>query len=241
MFVVAILMLGLGAAPQVGLPTSGCEECHLVLHAGPSGPHVTQWATSEHAARRVGCVRCHDGNAVSDDILEAHRFVRPATVHTSPVNGRQLPATCGQCHPREATRFMSSRHGALLASNDAGAPSCASCHDAMSARAPTPSALQAGCANCHLDDPGHEQFPSDARVLTEWLASARERLAKVALGISTQADDVTRRQMWVTYDHAERCLRDAVGAMHGFDLTEAASLLSAARVDIRELEKRFGT
>jgi hypothetical protein len=111
----------------------------------------------------------------------------------------------------------------------------------MSPRTPTPSALQSRCANCHLDDPGHEQFPSDARVVAEWLVSTRDRLAKVVPGIAAQADDVTRRQMWVTYDHAERCLGDAVGAMHGFDLAEAASLLSAARVDIRSLEKRFGT
>ena len=154
MFAAAVLSIGLSVAAQAGPLTSGCERCHLGLHGGSSEPHVTEWTVSEHAARRVGCVRCHDGDTASDEPLEAHRFVLSARVRTSPIHRMQLPATCGQCHPREATQFTASRHGALLASGVAGAPSCATCHGSMSARIPSPVTLQATCAACHLGPGG---------------------------------------------------------------------------------------
>ena len=77
---VAVLSIGLSVAVQAGPLTSGCERCHLVLHDGPSGPHVVEWTTSEHAARRVGCVQCHNGNAASDEALEAHKSDRSHVV-----------------------------------------------------------------------------------------------------------------------------------------------------------------
>ena len=73
MLLVVVLSIGLSVAAQAGGLSSGCERCHLVLHDAPAGSHVAEWTTSAHAAHRVGCVRCHDGNAESDSAVEAHQ------------------------------------------------------------------------------------------------------------------------------------------------------------------------
>lgn len=39
---------------------------------------MTEWVESAHAAHTVGGVRCHSGDATSDDVRDAHRFVLPA-------------------------------------------------------------------------------------------------------------------------------------------------------------------
>jgi hypothetical protein len=235
-----IFSIALGAAGQAATLTAGCEQCHIVLHRGPSDLHVAKWMTSEHAAHRVGCVRCHNGDAASIDPLEAHRFVQPAQVRTSSVNRRQLPGTCGQCHPREATQFTTSRHGALLASDAAGAPSCGSCHDAMSARVPSPPALQAACARCHLDDPARSHFPSDARVLTEWLATLRERLAQIEPAVGRVPSDVARRTLGDRRARAEDSLMQARGSLHGFDLVAARAALQRSRTELSAIEQALG-
>jgi hypothetical protein len=231
-----VLSLGLSVAVQAGSLTSSCERCHLALHERPGWPHVAEWVESAHAAREVGCVRCHNGDATADTPLEAHRFVLPGTRRTSPVHRSRLPATCGQCHPREATRFTGSRHGALLAAGAPNVPSCASCHDAMRARIPSPTALESACAACHRDDPARGQLPSDARVLVEWVAATRERLVALQPLIERDADDVSRRTRWAAFDRAGNRVDDAVGALHAFDLSLARAELLLARDAIVSIE-----
>ena len=232
-----ILSLGLSVAVQAGPLTSGCERCHLALHGRPDWPHVTEWSASAHAARHVGCARCHDGDAASDDPVAAHRFVLSSQRRTSPVHPTRLPATCGRCHPRQATRFTGSRHGALLAAGAPGAPSCANCHGAMRARIPSPVALEGTCASCHSADSGTRTFPTDARVLVEWVAAIRDRLATLRPLVERDTDDVSRRLRWAAFDGATTRVDDAVGALHAFDLTFARAKLLLARQALERAER----
>jgi predicted CXXCH cytochrome family protein len=240
MLAVAVLWIVLGAVSPAGTGVSGCERCHLVLHTVPSGSHVAEWAASAHALRRVGCVRCHDGDADAQTAVEAHRSVLPATARASRVHRTQLPATCGACHPRQATGFTYSRHGAVLDSNDDRAPSCTSCHGAMSATVPSPTRLEQLCVGCHAD-PQRDAYPSDARALTEWLTDARARLHEAEFGIARIADDTARRQLWWRYDRAVDRANQAVGSLHAFDLSAARTSLALVRAELVAIERRLGT
>lgn len=241
MLAVAVLWIGLNVALPAGAQlASGCERCHLVLHTVPPESHVAEWAASAHALRRVGCVRCHDGDASASSAVEAHRFVLPANVRTSRVHRTQLPATCGACHPRQATNFTYSRHGAMLAANDERTPSCTSCHGAMSATVPSPTRLEQTCTGCHAN-PERDAYPSDARVLTEWLTDARGRLHEAEIGIARIADDTDRRQLWWRYDRAVDRANQAVGSLHAFDLAAARSTMALVRAELVAMERRLGT
>jgi len=53
-----------------------CATCHLRLAWTQSEvTHVDQWVTSRHALYRIGCERCHRGDARTSDWTVAHRGV----------------------------------------------------------------------------------------------------------------------------------------------------------------------
>ncbi|MCD6304528.1 MAG: hypothetical protein J7M21_06160, partial [Planctomycetes bacterium] len=132
-----------------------CAECHG--HGGPSGAGpraggraVRRYLQSVHgrALMRGGlivsasCVSCHG----------AHRVLPPGDAN-SPVNRRNVAATCGKCHVRPAETYSRGIHGRHVAAGDAGAPSCADCHTAHAiTRADSPAfkgTAVARCGRCH--------------------------------------------------------------------------------------------
>jgi hypothetical protein len=106
----------------------------------------------------------------------------------------------------------------------------------MNAHVPDPNALQEICASCHLAQTPGERYPSDAKALIEQLARLRDRLAGLEIGAARVRDDATRRRLWAQLDRATDRTRQAVGAMHGFDLTATASLLNLVRADLLSIE-----
>lgn len=233
-----LALLWLGLTLHVEAPRSTCEQCHMRLPAEVAGTHIAEWQASRHAASGVSCVRCHDGNASADNEAEAHRFVRSSRVRTSPTHPTRLPQTCGGCHPRQATEFTTSHHGALLAASAPQAPSCASCHGAMRAEVPAPARLEATCASCHAD-PARDRYPTDARVLTEWLGEARLRLASAESRIAMLASDAERRRLRDRWERAHASTDLAVGALHAFDLVLARDRLTTTRRELVAIEERL--
>lgn len=149
----------------------------------------------------------------------------------------QLPLTCGACHPRQSTAFRASRHGTVLASGEARAPSCSTCHGAMSAAVPSPTGLERTCGVCHADA-SRDAYPSDARVVTEWMADARARLHDAELAIARVADDTTRRQLWWRYDRAVDRTNQAAVALHAFDLQAARVSLALVRAELAAITQQ---
>jgi uncharacterized membrane protein YfcA len=91
------------------------------------------------------------------------------TQSASPVNPRNIPATCGRCHKAELEAYQSSSHARGVAAGNGLSPTCVSCHGshvilaARAATAPTSVArVSTTCARCH-DDPAvirHTALPS---------------------------------------------------------------------------------
>jgi hypothetical protein len=142
MSVLTILLpitLGIGMQVPTAVPANRCAACHLRLVWTRSAiTHVDQWVTSRHALYRVGCERCHGGDATTSDQAAAHRGIANSAGTSSAVHRMALPATCGRCHPSEAKAFARSAHRELLSRGDATAPTCTSCHSSMAADVPSP-------------------------------------------------------------------------------------------------------
>src|SRR5689334_16714492 len=100
-----LLLAMLMTTSQIEGPASRneCATCHLRLAWTQSEvTHVDQWVTSRHALYRIGCERCHRGDARTSDWTVAHRGVAKSADRSSSVNRTALPETCGRCHVSEA-------------------------------------------------------------------------------------------------------------------------------------------
>jgi len=117
-----------------------------------------QYQTSGHGlhlaqgdSRVAVCTDCHGTHGI--------RSVREPT---SPVNRRNVPATCGRCHADQTLmaqynlradqleKFRGSVHGyALYVDEHPSAPTCATCHGAHGAVAPQIGSTRTVCGHCH--------------------------------------------------------------------------------------------
>ena len=130
--------------------TGKCAECH----ARETGAVVHQFERSEHAARGVNCLDCHqtlDGQEALDH--------RGFTITTRPTS-----LNCAECHATQYDQFVRSRHGApawaaVRGSQDFTAAMIAFSeeHHAGAVRRPPnalaalegPGAAEVGCLGCH--------------------------------------------------------------------------------------------
>jgi cytochrome b subunit of formate dehydrogenase len=106
------------------------------------------WQATESGAtqKAATCSDCHGIHTIL-----------PSNDPSSPVNKRNIPATCGKCHGTIMHRFEKSIHGTALAAGNLEAPSCADCHgehDIEGPTSPTSSVYPATigkttCPQCH--------------------------------------------------------------------------------------------
>jgi len=130
-------------------PQSGCADCHFADPKAPRREHLEAWDRSPHGRERVGCEQCHGGNPRTYEGFLAHARLIPGVDEQSPVNRRNLPATCGGCHTGAMLAFQRSRHHELLQSGKANGPTCATCHGNVEGRVLSAKALESECNECH--------------------------------------------------------------------------------------------
>jgi hypothetical protein len=68
----------------------------------------------------VGCEKCHGGDATTFEPFLAHQGILNSMNPASPINRRNLSATCGTCHAGPFVAFQKSQHFALLNKGDTG-------------------------------------------------------------------------------------------------------------------------
>jgi hypothetical protein len=78
----------------------------------------------------------------------AHQGVLPPTEPQSRLYFKNQPKTCGRCHADKLEQFRASRHYAALM-EDRAAPTCTTCHPAMSQRPLYRNIVQNACRTCH--------------------------------------------------------------------------------------------
>ena len=128
---------------------SGCVACHA--KAGSGGvvfQAYIQWASSPHAAKSIACEACHGGDASTDDKDKAHAGMLPASNPESPINPKNVPAMCGQCHETEYRHYTESKHYRQLKDNGRGA-NCVTCHGSKAGNILTAATVARTCETCH--------------------------------------------------------------------------------------------
>jgi hypothetical protein len=238
-----VLPAAMSAASQIPNPASGnrCATCHLRLVWTESTiTHVDEWVTSRHAMYRVGCEKCHGGDATTSNETAAHRGVTKSTDPASLVHRTAMPTTCARCHRAVVNEFARSAHQPLLVKGDAAAPTCTSCHSSMAADVPSPAVLEAQCLQCHGGDSAARAHV--ARREVQELTALRNTLTSAKLAIAAVADAARRASLTTQWTDADASLRGAVAAFHGFDQRTVEDRLAASRVQadrlVAELRKR---
>jgi len=205
------------AAGQI-VPKSGCADCHFADLRSPRRDHLEAWDRSPHGRANIGCEKCHGGNPRTFEGLPAHSGIIDPADLKSPVNRRNLPATCGTCHGDALTAFRGSRHYELLQSGSPSGPTCSTCHGEVEGRVLSPKALASECNDCH--GPG-EQAPRaerarEVREQYETLTAVRQDM-KLAQSLIKRVDDKKRRaSLTEAYQQTEVPLRRAIDAGHQF-------------------------
>jgi hypothetical protein len=224
------LAMMLAAAPAYAA-TSSCTDCHFVSLREPWPEHLADWDLSAHGRERVGCEKCHGGDADRYEAFLAHQGVLHSSNPASPVHRRNVAKTCGGCHAGPFVAFQASRHFELLGAGGEDAPTCLTCHGAVAARLPSPKALAASCNRCHGEGKaaGRAERAARARLLLEEVCATRKQLESARRLFRRVADPDRRRRLERDYQQAQVPLTQAIHAGHRFVYDELEERLAVAR------------
>ena len=133
---------------------NGCISCHQQSDFYAQYPklheYYQQYLVSPHKLADVTCDDCHGGNPNANSAQQAHVGVLPMSDINSTVYYQKQPETCGQCHRDKRRQFVQSKHYAALMDHRA-APTCTTCHPAMSRRPELRNIVLNACRNCHSE------------------------------------------------------------------------------------------
>lgn len=231
-----LMSLFVFAAPAAS-QQSRCADCHVSRADAPASYHVSDWDRSAHGRNNVGCEKCHGGDATTFEPFLAHRGILNSVNPASPVNRRNLPATCGTCHTGPFVGFQNSQHFALLEKGDTRVPVCSTCHGAAGFQRPSARALETQCRQCHGPNgiAARTERAEAARTLYEALNESRDLMKSVRPLVNRVSDKARRAQLDEAYQQAEVPLIQAVQAGHQFVYDDLKERLSVARQRIEAL------
>jgi len=169
-----LLLLPSGAVwAAEAAPTESCKTCHqdekFRVENKKIYDYFQEWVGSPHDLAGLSCTACHGGDPAKASMDEAHLGIKPQSDPSSPFNFKNIPKTCGGCHPTVLERFEKSRHFASLKAGGRG-PNCITCHGALNAKVYSTSIVERACANCHN---------AKTKNRPEVVAQAKEILAKL--------------------------------------------------------------
>lgn len=107
--------------------TKSCLKCH-------NKKNVSQYSSSIHAKKNVGCEKCHQGG---------HNVIK--------IPQNQISHTCGKCHGSHEANFNNSIHQTVFKSGNKNAPTCSDCHGEHAILSSKMTIESQSCLKCHLD------------------------------------------------------------------------------------------
>jgi hypothetical protein len=205
-------------------PPSQCVVCHE-KQDGLLQRAVTDWRSSVHAEKGIGCEGCHKGDP--DDAKFAHDAGRG---FVAAPRLREIPYFCGRCHSEIKEKHLGSPHG------EQGLPNCVTCHGSHAVLPVDPSRIisEEACSKCHRYEPAGRALDS-------------LRKAHTLLGeISTLVESV--EHIPAVQEHLARLAADlhvdrpgVIAALHSFRIAEMDRVgMNADRLKklARKLEER---
>jgi hypothetical protein len=230
-----ILLIVAPAAAQT--VKSRCADCHLSAAAPPNLAHLADWEHSPHGRNDIGCEKCHGGDAATFESFIAHRSILAPRNPASPVHRRNVPATCGSCHPGPFVAFQNSRHYELLRQGDSHPPTCATCHGEVAARLLPAKSLARQCNSCHGADKvaPHTEYAESARMMLESIIDVRASMSAARRLIDRVPEGERRSRLEIAFEQAEVPLIQAVHDSHAFVFSSAVQRLAVSRERIEAL------
>ncbi len=235
-FGVVALLVCLGCGKLVAA-TSSCEDCHARAEFFVQARHLydyyRDWLDSPHRAGGVQCQHCHGGNPGAAEKHTAHSGVRSAQDPASSLYYRRQPATCGTCHAEKTEQFVQSKHyTALMAKSNA--PTCTTCHQAMSRKPYYRDIVTNACRTCHTQS--NEIARADAvdraaEILHRLsIAGAYLGWTRIYFEDNNWPDESRAKlaRLTTTYD-------EAVTGIHGFDLSKSEQSSSDTLVELKAI------
>ncbi len=225
-FMLASNQLEKAAAQDVLAAFKGnnCVTCHVRLTAPYKvTSRYAEWHISTHMDKKIGCEKCHGGDAAVADAAKAHVGVQSATNPDSKLHAKNLATTCNACHKEITSSFVESKHYQNLTGAGLG-PSCITCHGHMASEVIyTPAQTAKLCASCHDSTnalmPKRPEIPGKAEVTMQAIRRANmvtlwaERLVNEAKEKKMEIADAEKEMKIVRAMMAE-----SVIAWHSFNL-----------------------
>lgn len=153
-FVIVLITLAAVSPISVISAENSCISCHEQSEFYAKYPKLYEYfqlyLESPHKQAGVTCDNCHGGNAAATSERLAHAGVLLMNDEASTLYNQKQPETCGQCHPEKRQQFVQSKHYAALMDHRA-APTCTTCHPAMSRRPELRTIVLNACRNCHSE------------------------------------------------------------------------------------------
>ncbi len=169
-----------------------CGACHgqkfVMERSGLSAQTFVNYQQSVHGksiakngeSKAAVCTDCH----------EAHEILA-ATNPKSGIFKFNVPNTCAECHDNVKQEFMASIHGQAITRGNGQAPVCTDCHGIHTIKAPTdPTSSVAAralarttCARCHESVRLSQEFGTESRRATTYLASYHGLASKVGSNV----------------------------------------------------------
>jgi hypothetical protein len=176
---------------------------------------------------------CHGGDASANSAQQAHAGVLPMNDQNSTVHYRQQPETCGQCHRDKRAQFIQSKHYAALMGQRA-APTCTTCHPAMSRRPELRNIVLNACRNCHGEG-NSENLP----LITDQAEGAFRQL-NIARGLLGWTRIHFESHEWPADSKEqvrdlEKRYQTIVNKVHQFDLQQTESATTEILGALREI------
>jgi hypothetical protein len=236
-----LLLAAAETADAQGPSQSRCADCHFANPGSVSDSHLSDWDTSAHSRRNVGCESCHGGDPTSFEPFVAHTGILARTNPASPVHRSNLPKTCGTCHAGPLVAFQKSKHYEALRAGDRTVPTCTTCHGEVAGVRLSPRALESQCSQCHGSGKiaPNTDFPAEGRLALEGLRETRALLRDVRNAIGRVKDPARRASLEQAAQQAEVPIIEATQAGHSFVYTQLRDRLQAARARLAALFERI--
>lgn len=151
-----LVLLSLAPLPLASEASAdnSCINCHKNPAYFAQYPklheYYQQWTASPHKEAGVTCDDCHGGDASAEEIENAHMGVLHMNDRQSALHYQRQPDTCGQCHRDKQRQFVQSKHFTALVA-ERTAPTCSTCHPAMSRRPELRNIVLNACRTCHAE------------------------------------------------------------------------------------------
>jgi hypothetical protein len=214
-----------------------CANCHedpaFFAEYPKLNDYYQQWMGSPHQQSGLSCSACHGGDPDSTSAVTAHVGVLPMNDADSTLHYQKQPDTCGQCHRANRNQFVQSKHFTALMGQRA-APTCTTCHPAMSGRPELRVMVLNACRNCHGEG-NSENLPLIADLAEHVfqqlnIAGGLLGWTRIHYESGGWPDDSRERMERLSMRHGI-----IINQVHRFDLGETEAATAALLGELREM------